>query len=157
MFNGELSGSAVITTTGELTLLNPFKDQAQPNITFDLTLFNLSLPLPPACIIALSASYQGEFFEIFATGSEGDAISGSIELTYPSSIGPSVTSIKFGHDFDTYEFFTVEAETSYYGGVFYGWYSGPTTGSTLFSTSSVLTVYYEDENTKGNKYYAIFN
>lgn len=157
MFNGELSGSAVVTTTGELTSLNPFKDQAQPNITFDLTLFNLSLPLPPACIIALSASYQGEFFEIFATGSEGDSISGSIELTYPTSIGPSVTNIKFGHDFDNYEFFTVEAETSYYGGVFYGWYSGPTTGSTLFSTSSVLTVYYEDENTKGNKYYAIFN
>lgn len=157
MFNGELSGSALVSTTGELNIQNPFKQQAQPDIAFDLTLFNLSLPLPPACIIALSASYQGEFFEIYSTGSEGDAISGSIELTYPTTLGPSVTSLKFGHDFDTYEFFTVEAETSYYGGVFYGWYSGPTTGSTLFTTSSTLTVYYDDESTKGNKYYAIFN
>lgn len=157
MFNGELSGSAVITTTGELNTENPFKQQAQPNITFDLTLFNLSLPLPPACIIALEATYQGEYFEIFATGSEGDAISGSIELTYPSTLGPSVSTLKFGHDYDTYEFFTVEAEVSYYGGVFQGWYLGPNTGSTLITTGSILTVYYEDELTKGNKYYAIFN
>lgn len=156
-FTGEFSGSLLISTDGEVGKNNPFVGSAQPNITFDLTLFNLSLPIPPACVVALSSSYVGEYFEFYATGSEGDAISGSIEMTYPVSMGPSVTNLKFSHDYDTYEFFTVTAETSYYGGEFDGWYNGPTTGSTLFSTSSTISIYYEDEQTKGNKYYAIFN
>lgn len=157
MYNGQFSGSLLISTDGEVGTNNPFLNLAQPQLAFDFTLFNLSLPLPAACVVALSASFEGELFKFYATGSEGDAISGSIELTYPTTLGPSITNLSYTHDFDTYEFFTVEASDAAYGGVFYGWYDGPTTGSTQLASGSTLTVYYEDESTKGNEYYAIFN
>ena len=155
-FTGEFSGSLLISTDGEVGKNNPFVGSAQPNITFDLTLFNLSLPIPPACIVALSSSYVGEFFEIYSTGSEGDSISGSVQVTYPSSSVASTTNVKFAHDYDSHEFFTVVADENY-AAAFKGWYSGHTTGSTLYTTSSTLSIYYEDEQTRGNKYYAIFN
>lgn len=155
-FTGEFSGSLLISTDGEVGKNNPFLGSAQPIITFDLTLFNLSLPIPPACIVALSSSYVGEFFEIYSTGSEGDAISGSVQVIYPTLSALSTTNVKFAHDYDSHEFFTIEAEENY-AAAFHGWYSGHTTGSTLYTTSSTLSVYYEDEQTRGNKYYAIFN
>jgi hypothetical protein len=157
--NGEFSGSLLITTTGELGTGNPFINLLQPNLIFDLSLFNLSLPIPPACIILLSSSYIGEYFQAFSTGSEGDAVSGSVQLIYPSTGDPSFTSITFTQDFDTYEFFSVEADESYVS-TFKGWYSQFPTGSgdtNLITTSSILNIYYTDEDTYGNKFYAVFD
>ena len=157
--NGEFSGSLLVTTTGELGTGNPFINLLQPNLIFDLSLFNLSLPIPPACVILLSSSYVGEYFQAFSTGSEGDAISGSVQLIYPSAGDPSFTNITFAQDFDTYEFFSVEADESYIS-TFQGWYSQFPTGSGdtyLITTSSILNIYYTDEDTYGNKFYAVFN
>lgn len=153
--NGEFSGSLLVTTTGELTKDNPFINLLQPNLIFDLSLFNLSLPLPPNCTIAISSSYVGEFFQAFSTGST----SGSVQLTYPSTGDTSFTNITFTHDFDTYEFFSVESAESY-GSAFQGWYSQFPTGSgdtNLITTSSILNIYYIDEDTYGNKFYAVFD
>ena len=157
--NGEFSGSVIVTTTGELGTGNPFINLLQPNLIFDLSLFNLSLPIPPNCTILLSSSYVGEYFQAFSTGSEGDGVSGSVQLIYPSTGDASFTSITFTHDFDTYEFFSVEADVSYVG-TFQGWYSQFPTGSgdtNLITTSSILNIYYIDEDTYGNKFYAVFD
>ena len=158
MFNGEFSGSLLISTDGEVGSNNPFLNLAQPNISFDLTMFNLSLALPPACVIFLSASDEGNFFRAYSTGSEGDAISGSIQKIYPSSGSLSVGSLSFTHDYDSFEFFTLEAEESYTN-TFLGWYKQFPTGSSAnrITTNKELTIYYENEATYGNTYYAVFD
>ena len=156
--NGEFSGSFLISTDGEVGSENPFVGLAQPLVSFDITMFNLSLPLPPGCTIALSASFEGNFFEAFSTGTVGDAISGSVQLTYPTIGSTSTTSVRFTHDYDTFEFFSLEADESYTN-AFLGWYKQFPTGSesNRITTSSTLTVYYEDEATNGNKFYAVFD
>ena len=156
--NGEFSGSFLISTDGEVGSENPFVGLAQPLVSFDITMFNLSLPLPPGCTIALSASFEGNFFEAFSTGTIGDAISGSVQLTYPTIGSTSTTSVRFTHDYDTFEFFSLEADESYTN-AFLGWYKQFPTGSesNRITTSSTLTVYYEDEATNGNKFYAVFD
>lgn len=155
-FNGELSGSAVVATDGEIGVQNPFVGSAQPIITFDITMFNLSLPLPPACVIALSASFEGNYFEAYSTGSEGDAISGSIQMTYPTLGTISTGSLKFTHDYDTYEFFSLDADESYVN-TFLGWYTQFPTGSVSnrITTNTTLTISYHDE--PSNKFYAVFD
>ena len=156
--NGEFSGSFLISTDGEVGSRNPFVGLAQPLVNFDITLFNLSLPLPPACVIALSASFEGNFFEAFSTGTVGDAISGSVQLTYPTVGTATDTSVRFTHDFDTFEFFSLEADESYTN-AFLGWYKQFPTGSesNRITTSSTLTIFYENEATLGNKFYAVFD
>lgn len=158
MFTGEFSGSLLVSTDGEVGKGNPFINLAQPNITFDLTLFNLSLPLPPACIIVLSASFDGEYYEAYATGTVGDAVSGSIQKTYPTVGSSTLGSMTFTHDFDTYEFFTLTATEGYLAD-FKGWYTQFPTGSVAnrITTESTLSVYYESEATYGNKYFAVFD
>lgn len=158
MYNGEFSGSLLVSTDGEVGANNPFLNLAQPNITFDLTLFNLSLPLPPACIIAISASYQGDFFSAFSTGSNADGVGDTIQKLYPSSGSTSTTALYFSHDFDEFEFFTLEADESYTNS-FKGWYTQFPTGSVAnrITTDTNLTIYYENEATYGNSYYAVFD
>lgn len=158
MFTGEFSGSLLISTDGEVGSGNPFVGLAQPRIVFDVTLFNLSLPLPPACIIALSASFEGNYFEAFSTGTLGDAISGSVGLTYPTVGSTSEGRLVFTHDFDTYEFFSLTAQENY-GSAFKGWYTQFPTGSASnrITTNTTLTIYYENEDSYGNGYYAVFD
>lgn len=158
MFTGEFSGSLLISTDGEVGKGNPFINLAQPNVTFDLTLFNLSLPLPPACIIALSASFDGEYYEAFATGTVGDAVSGSVQKTYPTIGSSTFGRLSFTHDYDEYEFFTLTATEGYLAD-FKGWYTQFPTGSVAnrITTDSTLSIYFESEATYGNKYYAVFD
>lgn len=78
-FNGELSGSFIMTTDGELGKRNPYIGTVQPNLAFDITVFNLSLPLPPACLISLQAHYLGELYQFNSAGSG----QGSVSLVYP--------------------------------------------------------------------------
>jgi hypothetical protein len=155
MFNGELSGSYIEVTKGEVGSKNPFIGSLQPLITFNLTLFNLSLPLPPACILILESTYVGEYFEIYSTGSEP----GPIAITYPSVANILAGgSTNYTANFDNYEFFTLEAQPAGYpASEFEGWYKAFPTGSgNLITTNPVLSIYYEDETTYGNKFYASF-
>jgi hypothetical protein len=154
--NGEFSGSFLISTDGEVGSANPFVGSAQPLITFDVTMFNLSLPLPPACIIALSASFEGNYYEAYSTGSEGDAISGSIQMIYPTTGTISTSSLKFTHDYDTFEFFNLVADESYVN-TFLGWYTQFPTGSVSnrITDNTTLTISYLDE--PSNKFYAVFD
>ena len=147
MYNGEFSGSLLISTDGEVTKLNPFKKIVQPELIFDITSFNLSVPLPPGCAIFLTGSYIGEYFKVLTSGS------GTVSLTYPTTISPISSSFSYVTDFDTYEFLTIQASTGY-GNRFRGWYSD-TTG-TLLTTNNPATIYYIDESTRGDYYYAYF-
>ena len=159
MYNGQFSGSVLISTDGEVGAGNPFAKKVQPNIIFDVSLFNLSLPLPPGCTLVLSASYLGEYFQAFSTGSEGDSISGSVQLVYPTFGEESSGNIIFTQTFDDYEFFSIEAEESYLN-TFKGWYTQFPTGSgdtNLISSASILSIYYNNEAQYGNTYYAVFD
>ena len=158
MIDGEFSGSSIlaVNTTPDINRDNPFKKTAQPIIKFDVTFFNLSEPIPASCNITLVASYLGDVFNIFATGSAD----GWVELTYPTTIAQTSGSFSYTHDYDTYAFFTVEGTSAYYpGGTFDGWYTNPTSsGDThLITTSSVLNIYYSTQTESGSNYYARFS
>jgi hypothetical protein len=156
--DGEFSGSnlKVISTSPDINRGNPFKKTAQPIIKFDVTYFNLSEPIPASCNITLIASYLGDVFNIYATGSED----GFIEKTYPNTVSQTSGSFTFTHDYNTYAFFTVQGTSAYYpGGTFDGWYTNPTSsGDThLITTSSLLNIYYSTQNESGSNYYARFS
>ena len=137
-YTGEFSGSLVIASDGELNTANPFKKQAQPILEFDITVFNLSLPIPPACIIILEGVYVDESFTLSVAGS------GTIDVTYPTVFSVS-GSTTYNHDFDDFEYFTMYA-TQVYPFEFQGWFhtTGPNSGS-LITTSNPVSIYYEND------------
>jgi len=150
---GEFSGSRLRVTSKDLNRVNVFKKTAQPIIKFDLTVFNLSEPIPASCNIELVATYLGDAFTIYATGSAD----GFIELTYPSTVSQTSGSFTYDHNYDIYEFFTVEGTSAYYpGGTFDGWYDAAT-GGNLITDTSTLNIYFETQNTYGSEYYARFS
>ena len=150
---GEFSGSRLRVTSKDLNKVNVFKKTAQPIIKFDLTVFNLSEPIPASCNIELVATYLGDAFTIYATGSAD----GFIELTYPSTVSQTSGSFTYDHNYDIYEFFTVEGTSAYYpGGTFDGWYDAAT-GGNLITDTSTLNIYFETQNTYGSEYYARFS
>ena len=81
-FNGELSGSFMIASDGEVGKNNPYLNLLQPDLNFDITVFNLSLPVPAACLIELAAHYEGELYRFQSTGSG----QGTISLIYPTAV-----------------------------------------------------------------------
>jgi hypothetical protein len=152
-YTGIFSGSLVIASDGNLNKSNPFKQITQPEITLDLTVYNLSLAIPPSCEMVLAATYLGEFYTIGNLDNKGTA-----QVTYPvTSQIATGSSFGYTHEFDTYEFFTIVA-TPTYPFSFDGWYStGTPPGGLLLSTASTHTVYYADEVPSGSKYYARFS
>ena len=162
MYNGELSGSLVIASDGEVGKNNPFLNLAQPIIQLDITAFNFSLPPPPACIIALTGSYLGEYY--IAGVVDDTQTDETVSITYPLSVAEITSSYGFAHDFDTYEFFTIQASATVnygdyagYGATFTGWYDNPSGTGSPISTENPLTIYRYSEQTLGNKFYAKFN
>lgn len=165
MFNGELSGSVLIATDGEVGKKNPFLDLAQPLIELDITVFNFSLPPPPACVIALTGSYIGEAYTIGVVD-EAD-YDETVAITYPLAVANITSSYNFAHDYDVYEFFTIEANATYsdtyydgtYGAIganFTGWYTKNDGTGTLISTNNPLTIYRYSDEEFGNEFYAKF-
>ena len=154
---GEFSGSVLklIENTPDVNPANIFKKTAQPIIKFDLTVFNLSEPIPASCNIAMVATYLGDVFTVFATGSAD----GWVELTYPETVAQTSGSFSYTHNYDVHEFFTVEGTSAYYpGGTFDGWYTDAAGNpGNLITTSSVLNIYFETQNTYGANYYALFS
>lgn len=153
MYTGEFSGSLLISTDGEVGKNNPFVQSNQPNLIFNITLFNETLPAPPACILVLSASYVGEAFEVGIV----DGTNTTVQITYPEASETISGSYDYGHNFDNFEFFTIEATDTYPGGTFQGWFTNaPGTGSAV-STSNPLTIYNYSEDELGNKFYAYYS
>jgi len=147
-YTGEFSGSLLISTDGEVSKRNTFKKVNQPQTTYQIIAFNLSVPLPPGCVIILTGSYQGEYTQLFTSGS------GTVGFTYPVAVANNSSSVEYSVIYDEYEFILGTANTGY-GNVFRGWYAD-TSGSTLVSDQAPLTIYYRDEAVYGNKYYAHF-
>jgi len=77
---GEFSGSLLIASDGELNTANTFKESNQPLLVFDVTIFNLSLPIPPACDITLVSTYLGEHYIFY-----GESGQGTVQVTYPTT------------------------------------------------------------------------
>lgn len=77
-------------------------------------------------------------------------------MTYPTLGTISTGSLKFTHDYDTYEFFSLDADESYVN-TFLGWYTQFPTGSVSnrITTNTTLTISYHDE--PSNKFYAVFD
>ena len=148
---GEFSGSFLIVQDGELNKSNTLKKSAQPIISMDLSAFFLTDPLPASCKIALQVDYLGDCYRILPSGSGA----GNFSITYPSTVGPS-GSLGYVHDFDAFEFFTVEA-TATYPSSFAGWDTGSADGGSLITTASTLTIYKTDEDNHGNVYYGQWN
>jgi hypothetical protein len=55
-FNGELSGSRIRITDGELNRRNTTKKTSQPNLAFNITFYNSSNPVPRDCTISFTVT-----------------------------------------------------------------------------------------------------
>lgn len=145
---GEFSGSLLVVSDGDVNKRNPFVGSAQPQIRFDITTFNLSLPIPPSCVLIYTGTYVGEYYNIEAVNN------GYVGLTYPTTI-PDTGSFQYTHNFDNYEFWTAEASPTYpYG--FEGWWSTPSGSGTKFTDDYTFSFFYENESVSGSNFYARF-
>ena len=152
MFNGELSGSNIrISVHGELNDENTFKKANQPQITFNINIFNISDPIPAFCTIEFTGSYAGDIYTFSSVGN------GTVAISYPTTVAATSGSFEYVANFNQYAFITATATATYYpGGTFDGWYTEEVAG-TLISTDSTISIYYSDEQTYGNNYYARFS
>lgn len=152
-FTGELSGSVIKVSNGELNEDNLVKKQGQPPIIRTILVIQESAAaVPAACgIISLDTAYGGEQYILYASGSG----TGEIEITSPTTVSPT-TSITYYNNFDSNEYFVAEASASA-GSTFNGWYTDPTAG-TLVTGSTALRVFYETEDVYStNTFYARFS
>jgi len=150
--DGIFSGSLVVASTVDWNKANTIKQAEKNQILFDITSYFASLPL---CDIIASAEYLGDIFII----SSSDSTKGTVETIYPTSTSPSSTGYVQVHNFDDFEYFTVQATTTFYGATFNGWYTG--SGGIIdlsgtIATSSTLTVDPFTEQLYGNEFYARF-
>lgn len=149
-FTGEFSGSLVIASDGELNTANTFKSINQPILEFDVTIFNLSLPVPPSCNVTLVATYIGEYYTFF-----GETGTGTVQVTYPTTETATESSITYVNNHNIYEYVTVEASANY-GYTFDGWYTKAGGTGDLISTGSILTLTYPFQRASGSVYHANF-
>ena len=147
---GEFSGSLLVASEGELNTANTFKVSNQPLLVFDVTIFNLSLPIPPACDITLVSTYLGEHYIFY-----GEAGQGTVQVTYPTTELATDTSITYVNNHNIYEYVTVEASPNY-GSSFDGWYTGVNGSGDLITNSTILTLSYPYQRASGSMYYANF-
>lgn len=150
-FTGELSGSHLVVSTGELNDENTFKYANQPNVTFNITVFNLSLPIPPSCTLALVARYDGEYFTFYAEDGNG-----TVQVIYPTVGVSSNDYVTYVNNYNVYEYVSVEA-SPVYPSTFLGWYTQPNGGGTLIQTGSTLSVTKAMEALYGTDFYANFS
>lgn len=155
-FTGEFSGSLVIAADGELNKANTFKKGAQPIIDFNLTVFNLSLPIPPSCDLFLKATYVGDILNFY--GEEGR---GTVRAIYPETVSATSGSINLIVDYTLFEYASAVAEGAAYGGggyvgIFDGWYTEAQGSGSLITTGSTITVTYDLQLASGSEYYANF-
>src|SRR6056300_150993 len=149
-FTGEFSGSLLVASEGELNTANTFKVSNQPLLVFDVTIFNLSLPIPPSCNISLVSTYLGEHYIFY-----GEAGQGTVQVTYPTTETATSSSITYVNNHNIYEYVTVEASPSY-GSSFDGWYTGVNGSGDLITNSTILTLSYPYQRASGSMYYANF-
>lgn len=155
-FTGEFSGSLVMVSDGELNTANTFKKAAQPIIDFNLTVFNLSLPIPPSCDLFLRATYVGDLINFY-----GETGRGTVRAIYPETVAATSGSINLIVDYTLYEYAAAVAEGAAYGGggytgVFDGWYTQAQGSGSLITTGSTITVTNELQLASGSEYYANF-
>lgn len=147
---GEFSGSLLVASEGELNTANTFKVSNQPLLVFDVTIFNLSLPIPPSCDISLVSTYLGEYYVFY-----GETGQGTVQVTYPTTETATSSSITYVNNHNIYEYVAVEAAANY-GSSFDGWYTEPNGGGTLVTTNSILNLTYPYQRASGSLYYANF-
>ena len=159
-FTGEFSGSLVVAADIDLNESNSFKKAVQPIIDFNITVFNLSLAIPPSCDLFLTATYVGDILNFYGEGTGINNV-GTVRHIYPETSTAISGSLQVVNDFTQFEFVTVVAEGAYYGGggyagVFEGWYTQAQGSGSLIHTGSTITVTHEFQAVSGSEYYANF-
>mgnify|MGYP006127822499 FL=1 len=159
-YSGEFSGSLVIASDTELNSANPFKKLAQPIIDFNITVFNLSLAIPPSCDLFLTATYVGDVLNFFGEGT-GVNNTGTVRQIYPETTTAISGSLTVVNDFTQYEYVSVIAEGVTYGGgsyagIFDGWYTLPQGSGSLVTSGSTITLTFDMQTVTGSNYYANF-
>ena len=159
-FTGEFSGSLVVAADGELNANNSFKKAQQPIIDFNITVFNLSLAIPPSCDLNLKATYVGDILNFYGEGL-GVSNRGTVRQIYPQTTLAISSSIKVVNDYTAFEYIAVIAEGAFYGGgsyagVFDGWYTEAQGSGSLLTTGSTLTLDFDTQAASGSHYYANF-
>lgn len=159
-YTGEFSGSLVVASDTDLNSANPFKKLVQPIIDFNITVFNLSLAIPPSCDLFLTATYVGDVLNFFGEGVGINNV-GTVRQIYPETTTAISGSITVINDYTQFEFVTVIAEGAYYGGgsyagVFNGWYTEAQGSGSLVSSGSTLSLTYDMQALSGSNYYANF-
>jgi len=159
-YTGEFSGSLVIAADRDLNSDNPFKKSVQPIIDFNITVFNLSLAIPPSCDLFMTATYVGDILNFYGEGTGADN-TGRVRQIYPDTTDSVSGSLTVVNDFTQFEFVTVVAEGVTYGGgsyagIFEGWYTEAQGSGSLVSTGSTLSVTYDLQVISGSEYYANF-
>ena len=150
----------MIAADGELNTANSFKKAQQPILDFNITVFNLSLAIPPSCDLNLRATYIGDILNFYGEG-EGVNNRGTVRQIYPETTTAVSGSIAVVNDYTIYEYVSVIAEGAYYGGgayagVFDGWYTQAQGSGSLLTTGSTLTLDFETQTASGSHYYANF-
>jgi hypothetical protein len=159
-YTGEFSGSLVVAADRDLNSDNPFKKSVQPIIDFNITVFNLSLAIPPSCDLFMTATYVGDILNFYGEGT-GANNTGRVRQIYPDTTDSVSGSLTVVNDFTQFEFVTVVAEGVTYGGgsyagIFEGWYTEAQGSGSLVSTGSTLSVTYDLQVISGSEYYANF-
>ena len=159
-FTGEFSGSLVIAADVDLNEDNVFKKAVQPIIDFNITVFNLSLAIPPSCDLFLTATYVGDILNFFGEGT-GINNTGRVKQIYPDTTDSVSGSLTVVNDYTQFEFVSVLAEGVTYGGgsyagIFEGWYTLPQGSGSLVGTGSTISVTHDFQAVSGSNYYANF-
>ena len=159
-FTGEFSGSLVVAADVDLNEANTFKKAQQPIIDFNITVFNLSLAIPPSCDLFMTATYVGDILNFYGEGL-GALNRGTVRQIFPTTTQAISGALTVVNDYTVFEFVSVIAEGAYYGGgsyagVFDGWYTQADGSGSLVGTGSTLTVTFDLQTVSGSEYYANF-
>lgn len=164
-FNGELTGSLIKTTDGDLSKYNPHRKDVQPDNDFTYNVFFLDLPDIPLCSVKLETACIGNYWE-FRTVNYGPS------PTLLTVFGSSCTDVpSFDADLRNdrwYGFFdpsmclsNVEV-TDYPNAVsgseklFFGWFSGSEDVALGHASTPGLGLHILEYPTENNQWQAVY-
>lgn len=137
--NGELAGSKIKVTDGDLSKYNTHRKDLQPANNFPYQMWFLDLPDPPFCSSKLSSIYQCEYWKFESVGKDvTGTLANVLDVEMPSGVVlhtfAKTGSENFSEVYDS-QWVTPSLWSSSY--TFMGWYKAGTTGNTGLSGSAI--------------------
>lgn len=133
-------------TTSNISLRSFFNYYGAPTSnmsTYDVMgYYGTAITYPYRGVPNLNFGYYGNTYLFYIQAVNTNNTKGSVSITYPFGQGPSGSSVGSGKQVvtSTYQYITIQVTVNY-GYSFKGWYTSPS-GGTLLSTSTTLNVYY---------------